>query len=564
VTDDQGSVPKHNDTGETNVKADRSMGVIVAVCFYLAVAVFIYWISQTVQKFVWDHKWPLGIISVAFIIIVIALWVRHDILGASARRKIGWVIFCVIPFSLALLGAISLLRAPHQVILLRSVFLAIVSLLPAMLYYLFIVSRKPSLLYEYWANLHRLGLLEAQRLGFGPNAGAHESELDRRLRVASYIQKFEAVYGSVSEPLRNALLSPNGRGGSSSIPPSPDDSEGPSPAQRPAVTVFTSETAIPVVLATLLIGLGWFLTLAPWEMVRISDEDTSLLSHLRLVLQPKGIIVCFAFLGSYFFSLQMLFRRYVRKDLRATAYIAVSLRIILAVLGTWAVVQAANVLKIPNLSQDGGEYQGLLVVGFVIGAFPPVAWQVIQSAFRKVTGAKYFVPSLSSEMPVSELDGLTVWHEARLEEEDIENIPNMATADIVELMLNTRTPPERIVDWVDQAILYTQLGPEKKSRQRLREHGIRTASDLVVAYAKSQKRGSADLEAFEKIVPSDGRARIRAMVDTLSNYPNLQIVQKWRREGEYCLTPAARTLDGATGEENLGDASPGELDGKRV
>jgi hypothetical protein len=49
---------------------------------------------------------------------------------------------------------------------------------------------------------------------------------------------------------------------------------------------------------------------------------------------------------------------------------------------------------------------------------------------------------MMSRLPLSDLDGLTVWHEARLEEEDIENIPNMANADLVELLLNTRLSPE--------------------------------------------------------------------------------------------------------------------------
>ena len=81
----------------------------------------------------------------------------------------------------------------------------------------------------------------------------------------------------------------------------------------------------------------------------------------------------------------------------------------------------------------------VLVVGFTIGVFPKVAWQIVQTAFRQVTGL--VVQGLRTESPLSALDGLTVWHEARLEEEDIENVPNMATTDIVELFLNTRVPP---------------------------------------------------------------------------------------------------------------------------
>ncbi len=45
---------------------------------------------------------------------------------------------------------------------------------------------------------------------------------------------------------------------------------------------------------------------------------------------------------------------------------------------------------------------------------------------------------LESKQPLSELDGLTVWHETRFQEEDIENVLNMATVDIVHLMLHTQ------------------------------------------------------------------------------------------------------------------------------
>ena len=61
-------------------------------------------------------------------------------------------------------------------------------------------------------------------------------------------------------------------------------------------------------------------------------------------------------------------------------------------------------------------------------------------------------------MPLNRLDGLTVWHETRLE--DIENVHNMATADIVDLLVDTRIPADRVIDWIDRAILLTQLGQQ--------------------------------------------------------------------------------------------------------
>jgi hypothetical protein len=351
------------------------------------------------------------------------------------------------------------------------------------------------------------------------------------MRIMSYIHKFEAAYGPIPDSLIQTILEAT----------DPDTPAQPLlDLQRGAAGVggyFSPETVIPVVLATVLIGLGWFITLPPWELIDLNTAalETSKLTH---VLLPQPIPVHFAFLGAYFFSLQMLFRRFVRRDLRANAYLAVTLRILLAVLGTWVVLESAEILGFP-LADGSKQLAGMLVAGFVIGAFPPVAWQVIQAAFRVVTGARFLVPSLQTNMPVSDLDGLTVWHQARLEEEDIENIPNMASADIVELMLNTRIPPERIVDWVDQAILYTQLGNgnhredeggkggKHRDRHLLRSHGIRTASGLLDAYRLSADRQDAD--RYEAILPGDGRSRMRSLADTLCNNPNLVLVQRWRR-----------------------------------
>jgi hypothetical protein len=170
------------------------------------------------------------------------------------------------------------------------------------------------------------------------------------------------------------------------------------------------------------------------------------------------------------------------------------------------------------------------VLGFIIGVFPRVVWQIVGAVAKKMSGKVLQLPSLQTDLPITDLDGLTVWHESRLEEEDIENIPNMATADLVEMLLTTRIPPDRLIDWVDQAILYTQLGPDKEKlrRETLRIQGIRTASALIEGYARSVDRG--DEKDFEKILSdsSSQRSPIRSLIDTMQTNPNLRLIQNWR------------------------------------
>ncbi|MFB3117648.1 MAG: hypothetical protein ACE1ZP_02675, partial [Myxococcota bacterium] len=92
------------------------------------------------------------------------------------------------------------------------------------------------------------------------------------------------------------------------------------------------------------------------------------------------------------------------------------------------------------------------------------------------------------------------------------------------------------IDWVDQAILYTHLGPEKDNAENspsaaLRAHGILNASSLKANYEKAKARGETDLAAFEKILPgADGdRSRIRSIYDAIFINPNLELITNWRK-----------------------------------
>ena len=206
----------------------------------------------------------------------------------------------------------------------------------------------------------------------------------------------------------------------------------------------------------------------------------------------------------------------LRSDLGGSAYVAVAMRIVLAVIGTWVVMVASLQLGLATQGQ-------LLVIGFVIGVFPQVAWQIIQAAFRKVTNFTR-LKSMESDLPLSDLDGLTVWHEARLEEEDIENIPNMATTDLVELFINTRFPPERIIDWVDQAIPYTQIGANDKGfRDELRLHGIRTATSFLEASAVRTRQK--EKPTASSISSANAMEFYPSLEAALSTNSNLALVQ---------------------------------------
>lgn len=515
----------------------RGLGIgLFVVVFYGVIGLRAAWLTPEGKEFLTRWWFEIGAVVALGLLILSAIAIWRWYQGTTTERRTGAIVFVFLPALVIGIGAIVLLPKTQQIIALRSVFLAVVCLLPALIYYLFIATRKISLLNDYFINLDRLGLLEP-RCASTVDGGASEDEarIECRVRLLNYLQKFEALYGPVprgfkdtiieaSNPL-SVLADPRWRtSGSSGI-----------------VQIFTAETAIPVILASVLVALGWLLALPP------VGPDPAI--YGQDVLQKRGFWTMFfdineepityAFLGAYFFSLQMLFRRYVREDLRKTAYVAISLRIILALIGTWATVTA---IKAVGWAQ--ADSLSLAVLGFVIGVFPRVAWQFIQGFTKTILskfkfGASAVLPSLESRLPVSDLDGLTVWHESRLEEQDIENIHNMATAEIVDLMIATRFPPDRIIDWVDQAILYTHLGPpqsesEKKGdgssrREKLRLHGIRTATSLIQAFEKAQGRGDKEKEKVIEFLSEASQSHIRSLIDAIQTEPNLELICNWRR-----------------------------------
>lgn len=528
--------------------ADGPASTFLGLMIWAIAGGLIAWNTDAGQAFLRRYWWAfagvVAVIAVGLSVPVIAQ--KLKILSFEART--GLIVFLVLPCLLVLVTGIVLLPEQFQVIAMRGVFLTIVVLLPATMYYLFIVTRKDSLLNEYIAILDRLGLTQPGKLKFHSETSHSDSYLlllGPRLRLETYLQRFEATYGPIGADSRDQFVETLLR----AFDPTARGDADPQLKRRSAVgftEVFNLATAVPVILATTLFALGWLMVLPPTAP---ATEGSMVADGLRVSLTPSTGPVAFAFLGAYFFALQTLFRRYVRRDLRASAYVAISIRTMLAVIGTWVMVACVTVLSEGASGVILKPNETLSVIGFVLGVFPQVVWQFVRKVLGKVTFAEVALPSLSSELPLSDLDGLTVWHESRFEEEDIENVANMATADLSDLMLNTRIARGRIIDWVDQAMLYVQIGPkaadakQPSAREALRAHGIRTATSLLVAYDQSLRRH--DDAEFEKLLggASDGtRQSVRTLVDAIVTSANLDLILTWKGIRRYEVPSLATRL----------------------
>lgn len=299
-------------------------------------------------------------------------------------------------------------------------------------------------------------------------------------------------------------------------------------------------TQLPVFVTTLLITIGWTFTLLP---VGLPPTGTDV-SVIYDMLVPQLSPICFGFLGAYFFAINMVVRRYTRADLKPKAYSHITVRF----LSVFIIVWVLSVM--PALWNGSGSNDPiLLVLAFLIGIIPETGLTLIREGLQKSLGMA--VPSLKERLPLTDLDGMTLYERARLLEEGIDNIENLVYHDLIDLMLQTRIPLIRLIDWVDQGILHLHAQKIEQTDASisteypittLRHYGIRNASDLIEVYESAMNRSLAKKKDPTVVLPPDstvdkflailnypdGPNRMQIIFDAVQNDEWLSNILSWR------------------------------------
>jgi hypothetical protein len=311
-------------------------------------------------------------------------------------------------------------------------------------------------------------------------------------------------------------------------------------------------TILLLMFSTAMLAVGWTLTIAPYGSS--PDSPGSVIDFFLIKSSPLTL----GFLGAYFFSLNMIFRRYVRADLTPKTYAYITVRMLVTFVLVWSID------ALPEFSKSPIMQNGLLPLAFIIGVFPEDGFRVIRDSARKIIKGLRAVGD--ERYPLTALEGLNQYDQARLLEEGIENIENLAHHNLIELLAYTRIPTARLVDMFDQAILYLHLGlfdepegqaatqttnqseaehgdpqPETTPRYEgpqkgrlmsgtellkyLKSFGIRTATDLAKLIDSR-----ADPKISEVIPEEMTIAQLRTVRVTFGDDEWLSYIMNWRKE----------------------------------
>jgi len=500
-------------------------------------------------------------------------WLKRDKARVWLRRKAvaAWMNVLILAAAGITVASAGLLAEKHwpypqtwSVDALKLFALWCLSFLPGWLYVRFIGMRAKALWDEYVLNLYRLGWDLPKNLPEpSPASEFHDRWMqDHNPQLADdniYQQKFEAYYGR--DVPRAAM-----KNRQSTVPREKQANDG----GRDEEYRVSSESLFPVFLATAVLAVGW----------------SAVLWNTRFISAPHGAwdVLKYGFIGAYAFVTGMLIRRFYQSDLRPSAYASAVQRIIFVLLIVAVLHQVIG-------STAAMASHAELAAAFVIGFFPLVGVQFLQRISSKAL--RLVVPPVSSEYPLDQLDGLNLWYEARLTEEGVEDMQNLTTMNLVDVILHTRVPVGRLVDWTDQAFLLIHLdktdrtelnklrgelqresGRRRQEQQdaattyadprgewgaaarlNLRRAGIRTATDLLKAFSEDGQHPCGPTSARIFVPPpKDQRlplpeSQLRLLVAVLGTEPGLVPIWNWQRNG----VPVCQNQTSSPGITRAGD-----------
>ncbi|HEX2573060.1 MAG TPA: hypothetical protein VH877_26165 [Polyangia bacterium] len=224
----------------------------------------------------------------------------------------------------------------------------------------------------------------------------------------------------------------------------------------------------------------------------------------------------FAGYGVFIYTLGLLIYRLRAQALSPKFLFTASLRAAAMLLLGFA-VGSTDLLPVDSTGQR-------MCLYFALGIFPSWAYQALRKKARAVLAPMQ--PGEDS-LPLQLIDGIDDQIAERLEEIGVADAQHLATSDPGDVTMLTLYPFERVIDWIDQAILITYL---RDNIRHARALGIRGAIDMRGTYREAvtpDEPGhpagpAAAASPGASHVPVDERQLCRTLLDELATQSKLK------------------------------------------
>lgn len=172
-----------------------------------------------------------------------------------------------------------------------------------------------------------------------------------------------------------------------------------------------------------------------------------------------ALVIGAGFVGAYVWSIQYLILRIANFDLSPLSFLRTTLHILVTVFAAWVL---RHVVAAPDFG-EGIVLGVLLGIAFLSGLYPSLGLNVLIDRLPNWLKIKREVANrddIGRSFPLDLIDGIDPSIKFRLNQFEIVDAQNLATANPIALYVETPYDLLAIFDWIAQAQLLIELGPD--------------------------------------------------------------------------------------------------------